>query len=124
VSLLCKGVRLSDAPPTVASGHKRREINDLSRHLHHNLRRALDGHAQLFLKEHGIDEPTTWHPPTNLAPSSIPGQPTSISHGFTSWPPIAAHPGQKAEEFGTSLAHVRLLFEEHPRPSRDHALSE
>jgi hypothetical protein len=114
------GNRLTDAPPpfTITDNHDRLNVNNLPRHLHQSLFDALDEHAQHFLQQQGIAEPTTWHPPTSIAPPHIPRPPrVELAHLHTLAARHSTPLGSIAKELGTTLAHIRLLLEDHPPPN-------
>lgn len=86
------------------------------------LRRAFHREADQFLAEHGIDEPSTWHPPLTLAEGlELPGV-NLDDKALRTVKRIVIDEGQAlrnaAKALGIHTEHVRLALEQLDRPER------
>lgn len=77
---------------------------------------ALDAHCTEFLREHGVDEPVTWSPPTRLvAELDLPGSKALELDIAQHLGEICQHaPSSAAKSLGVSIERLRLHFETQP----------
>lgn len=115
------GLPADDAPIVVADVAFRGKVADFPQHLTPELAKALDGHANEFLTEQGIDrEPVTWTPPAGVLNGLVlPGaDPDTVDvaelHGLIGVDGTKLNTA--ATRLHTSLDTVRYLLETHPAP--------